>query len=199
MFFAALGTFNPASYLAAALIGPALMILITIAMHYNDILFLRQRARRNWSNIDVALQKRHDLIPQLEAIAKESITYEKELQAKISQLRTNREKDLKNASKLDPQIANSHEAVVGIVALIEDLAQINAGSALNHLIRQLIACENEIAFISAGFNDAVETYNTRIATLPDIILAKAFNFRSLDLLKQAPETLVMPVTFQKGS
>ena len=191
MLFAALGNFNPASYLAAALIGPALMILIAIVIHYNDLVFLLQRAKRNWSNIDVALKKRNDLIPQLEHIIKESLAHEKSLLTRLTELRTDGEPNIHQAQNLSPQLTQSHEASVQIIASIEALPQINSSSTVAQLTRQLIACENDIAFTSSGFNDAVETYNTRINSLPDMILAKTFGFRPLSHLQHPPEKIPM--------
>ncbi|MDQ8191470.1 LemA family protein [Roseibacillus persicicus] len=192
MIFGVLGSFNPASYLAAALIGPLLMIGIAIAIHYNDLVFLRQRARRNWSNIDVALQKRNDLIKPLQEVAASTLEHEKTLQTKLAELRSERPND---AGDLSPELRNSHQAARDIIALAEDYPDLGAGRTLGKLAKELVQCENEIAFTSEGYNDAVETYNTRIASFPDLILAKLTGFREMPLLTHAPERIEMPKVF----
>lgn len=192
MLFGVLGTFNPASYLAAALIGPALMIAITIAIHYNDFVFLRQRARRNWSNIDVALQKRNDLIKPLQEIATSTLEHEKTLQTQLAELRSSRPK---NTEQLSPELQSSRQAACEIIALAEDYPDLGAGRTLGKLASELVHCENEIAFTSEGYNDAVETYNTRIASFPDLLLAKVTGFRTMPLLTHPPERIQMPKIF----
>ncbi len=87
MLFASRGAFSPADYLAAALVGPAYLLLLTLILHYNDLVFLRQRARRNWSNIEVSLRKRYDLVPPMIEIAKAYMTHEEGLQTRLATLR----------------------------------------------------------------------------------------------------------------
>ncbi len=182
LIFGTFGTFNPASYLAAALISPLLMALIAIVVHYNDLVFLRERARRNWSNIDVSLKKRNDLIPKLNEVASAALNHEKELQTHLADLRTNRQKSPEQAQNLGADLSNSHQTVQKIIALREAYPNLGANEPLSILTQELTHCENEIAFMSAGYNDAVETYNTRIASFPDILLAKPFGFKPMELL-----------------
>ena len=196
MLFATLGAFNPASYLAAALIGPVLMILFAILLHYNDLVFLRERAKRAWSNIEVALQKRSDLIPALNEIAKSALAHEKNLQEDLAKLRV-KSASPDSAKGFGKKLMSSHQTTQRILALAESYPNLAAGQTLDQLARQLAICENEIAFASTSFNDSVETYNTRISTLPDLILAKPFRFAPFDLLESKPETIELPQSEQK--
>ncbi|MGJ8726284.1 MAG: LemA family protein [Roseibacillus sp.] len=188
MLFATMGAFNPASYLAAAAIGPALMILFAILLHYNDLVFLRERAKRAWSNIEVALQKRSDLIPALNEIAKTTLAHEKNLQEDIAQLRVKAQRP-DSARGFGKKLTSTHQVSQRLLGLAEAYPDLAAGETLNKLARQLAICENEIAFASTSFNDSVETYNTRIATLPDMVLAKAFRLRPFDLLNAQIEKI----------
>ena len=84
MLFGAFGSFTPASYLAAALVAPIVMAIVAVVLHFNDLIFLRDRARRNHSNIDVALKKRADLIPRLKAAASGLMAHEQEVQTHLA-------------------------------------------------------------------------------------------------------------------
>lgn len=192
MIFASIGSFNPASYLLASLIGPFLMAAIAVAIHYNDLVFLRQRVRRAWSNIDVALQKRSDLIPALQELAQGSLDFEREVLSSIGDLRNTRAKGETSPESLSRELSETHRTVTRALALAEDSPNLASGKNMSALAHQLAACENEIAFISAGYNDAVETYNTRIATFPDLLLAKPLRFIPQTLLTNPPTQIKVP-------
>lgn len=198
MIFGSIGSFNPASYLLASLIGPVLMAAIAVAIHYNDLVFLRERVRRAWSNIDVALQKRSDLIPALQEIARGSLDFEREVQSSLAELRNTQMKGDPSAKTLSQELQTTHQAVNQVIALAEDYPKLSAGKSLSALARQLAACENEIAFISAGYNDAVETYNTRIASFPDLLLAKPLRFLPQPLLTNPPTKIEVPPAVSEG-
>ena len=182
------GNLNPASFLSAALLGPVFMILFTILLHYNDLVFLKQRARRAWSNIEVALQKRNDLIPSLQEMAKAVLTHEKELLDEVASLRTQVSQTSITGKKLsaDQQVSRK------LFALREAYPELTSGENMEQLSRQLVLCENEIAFASQSFNDSVETYNTRIASLPDLLLARPFGFKPIDLLQSDLQVIEVP-------
>ena len=164
------------------------MILFTILLHYNDLVFLKQRARRAWSNIEVALQKRNDLIPSLQEMAKAVLTHEKELLDEVASLRTQVSQTSITGKKLsaDQQVSRK------LFALREAYPELTSGENMEQLSRQLVLCENEIAFASQSFNDSVETYNTRIASLPDLLLARPFAFKPIDLLQSDLQVIEVP-------
>lgn len=198
MFFGSIGSFNPASYLLASLIGPFLMAAIAVAIHYNDLVFLRERVRQAWSNIEVALQKRSNLIPALQEIAQGSLDFEREVQSSLAELRSIQAKGNLSAKNLSQELHTTHQAVNQVIALAENYPELSAGKNMSALARQLAACENEIAFISAGYNNAVETYNTRIASFPDLLLAKPLRFLPQSLLTNPPTQIEIPPAVSEG-
>lgn len=177
MLLGTVGAFNPAGYLAAALVGPFMMVLLTIVLHYNDLVYLRQLALRDRSNIDVALKKRNDLVPELEKVAREAMEHEREVLTGLAELRGAFLREERN-----DQVAEGHRAVESLWALREANPLLRSGGAMADLFDRLVACENEIAFISQGYNNAVETYNTRISVIPDRFLARIGRFEPMELL-----------------
>lgn len=184
MLAATFGSFNPASYLAAALVGPMLMGLMVVVLHFNDLVFLRERCRRNRANIDVALKKRHDLIPQIAKVVSETMAHERRLQEGLAALRA-----ADGQGDFSLRLGEGHAAVAGLWALVEDYPEIRSAGVVADLSRQLVVCENEIAFISQACNDAVEAYNARIASFPDLLLARLGGFRPWDWLEFDAEAL----------
>lgn len=198
MLFASRGAFSPADYLAAALVGPAYLVVLTLILHYNDLVFLRQRARRNWSNIEVSLKKRYDLVPKMIEIAQAFMNHESDLQSRLAELRGG----YSGGAALNPEAASELLAegqVLGgmFMGRVEEYPEIKAATQTSLVIRQLVALEDEIAFMRAGYNDAVTQYNTRIAKFPDAILAKVGKFEPMDLLSYEAKVIPMPEIAQE--
>ena len=177
-----IGSFNPATYLAIAMVGPLMMAFYTILLHYNDIVFMRARARRAWSNIEVALKKRHDLIPNLNEVVQHTLDHEHEVHEAIANLRTHGKVDLNDFTTSGERPQEARAASETIIALAENYPNLKSNQNMLALARQLTICENEIAYSTSSYNDSVEFYNTRISTLPDMLLAKIGNFKEMPLM-----------------
>jgi len=198
MLFASRGAFSPSDYLAAAMVGPAYLCVLTFILHYNDLVFLRQRARRNWSNIEVSLRKRYDLIPSMIQIAKAYMQHETDVHTGLAKLR----ESYGGGAAINPNMASEmlqegHMLGGAIMGLVENYPELQAQTQTAIVIRQMVALEDEIAFMRAGYNDAVTQYNTRIAKFPDSILAKIGKFLPMDLLEYDAEVVPMPVIAQE--
>lgn len=176
MILGAWGSFNPGSYFVGGMTGPVLMVALLIVMHYNDIVALKQRALRDLSNIDVALRKRNDLIPRLQDVVRDVLRHEQEVQQGLAELRS------LSGDRATENLAEAHRRIEQIGVLIEATPELNSNQNIRAFFDRLVSCENEIAFISRGYNDAVEVYNSRIATLPDLILAKIGKFETMEFL-----------------
>ncbi len=177
------GSFAPADYLTAALIAPVYMLLVILIFHYNDLVFLRQRATRNYANIEVSMQKRFDLIPSLEKVVKQYMAHEKNLFKAIVKLRHALDSDELTTDNLEKIIEYEQKIVSSVIARVEQHPDLKANELVTNLMNKLVDLENEIALMREGFNDSVEYYNSRIASLPDVIFARLFGFKSLNLLQ----------------
>jgi hypothetical protein len=193
LMFASWGAFGPADFLAAAFIGPAYMFALTLVLHYNDLVFLRQRARRDWHNIEVSLKKRHDLVPSMVEAAKAYMAHEGGLMERIASLRGG----YGGGAVLTPGAAGQlleegNSVGLAFAGLVEDNPDLKASTQTSLVIRELVALEDEIAFMRAGYNNAVAQYNTRIASVPDVIFAKAGGFKPMELLTYDAKLIPMP-------
>jgi LemA protein len=162
--------------LAAAASILTVCVMITAIM-YNDLIFLKKRVAWARSNIDVALKKRRDLIPELETIAKGYMKYEHEVQPLLAKLRAAwSDKEINTTSAAD-SVQASQEATGSLLAVRERYPELKADTLTDGLMREIVALENEIAARRDGYNAAVERYRSRIQAVPEIVLAKLFHFQ----------------------
>ncbi len=197
LLFGLRGSFAATDYLAAALFGPLFMSLVTLGLHYNDLVFLRERARRNWSNIDVSLKKRHDLVPRLENVVKGFAEHERSVQEELTRLRDLYGRQVaRKPDDVGQYIQQEHAALGKMMARVEAYPELKADKSFAFLSRTLILLENEIALMRNGYNDAVETYNTRIETLPDLFFAKLFHFKAQPFLRAETDLIRIPPDMQ---
>lgn len=194
LLFGLSGSFAATDYLASALMAPLFMTAVTLLLHYNDLVFLRERVRRNHANIDVALQKRHDLVPRLEAVTGALQDHERDLQERLVELRNGYRSA---ATPLEDQLDAGHQAVDRLIASAEAYPDLISQPQTGLFMRTLITLENEIALMRNGYNDAVETYNTRIQSVPDVFFARLFQFREMPLLFGDSEVIRIPPNIQE--
>jgi TRAP-type C4-dicarboxylate transport system permease small subunit len=191
------GSFAATDYLAAALFGPLFMSVVTLGLHYNDLIFLRERARRNWSNIDVSLKKRHDLVPRLQSITAGFAEHERSIQEDMTQLRNlYGQTPSREPNEIGQYIQNEHAALGKMLARVEAYPNLKSDKSFSFLTRSLILLENEIALMRNGYNDAVETYNTRIEVLPDLFFAKLFHFKAQNFMHAETDLIRIPPDMQ---
>lgn len=169
------GGFGATSYMTAALTPVIYLLLFMIAVMYNDMIFLRRRCDSMWANIDVALKKRFDLLPQLVNAAKGYLSHESSLNENIAAIRS-------SAAALTPgQAADrttaENQTFNQIAGLVEKYPDLKANGLMISLMKRTRDLEDEVALMREGYNHAVEIYNTRIAKIPEIILAKFFKLQ----------------------
>ncbi|QDG53635.1 hypothetical protein FIV42_23680 [Persicimonas caeni] len=171
-----LGSFGPMLYTSAAGFACAYLFVTLFFLYYNDLIFLRERVHRNWSNIDVALKKRFDLITALTNTVKGYLAHESELQEALAQARATRE-GIKEASPDDGALAAEQHVRSQVLATIEAYPELKGQEMVDRLMTSLTDVENEIALMRDGYNDAVERFNTRQQKFPEVVIAKMFGFK----------------------
>jgi hypothetical protein len=137
-----------------------------IWMAYNSLVTLRQRVRQAWSNVDVQLKRRHDLIPSLVEIVKQMRDYEKNVQTELASLRTQLAATPPGQPGPDP-----HATTEVWGAIIERYPELTANSVFMKLHENLVDTEQRIALARGYFNDIATFYNTRLERIPDRFLA----------------------------
>ena len=156
-----------------------LIILFVVGL-YNSLVTLRQRVKNAWSQIDVQLQRRFDLIPNLVECVKGYMSHEQDTLAKVTELRTSwaNAKTVEEKANLDNQLSS---ALKTIMAVSESYPDLKASQNFSELQEELRNTENKISYSRQFYNDSVTRYNTKIELFPSSIIASMFHF--------TPETL----------
>lgn len=160
---------------------PVFLILFVIGV-YNSLIRFRNQVDNAWSQIDVQLKRRHDLIPNLVETAKGYMKHERETFEAITNARSQAmgAKTVAEASKAEGALG---EALSKFMLVVENYPNLKANQNFLSLQEELTATENRIAFARQNYNDQVLTYNNRIQMFPSNILAGMFNFTKRDFFE----------------
>ena len=163
------------------LIIVVLIILIFIKL-YNDLISLRQKVKNGWSQIDVQLQRRFDLIPNLVETVKGYMEHESDVLTKVAELRTSwaNATSVKEKSELDGELSG---ALKTIMAVSENYPELKANENFSQLQEELQNTENKIAFSRQFYNDITTKYNTKLEVVPSNIIASMFHFEPVELFE----------------
>lgn len=159
------------------LIIVAFLIILIIAK-YNKIIKLQNRVKNSESGIDVYLNQRFDLIPNLVECVKGYTKYEKELLENIVQQRTiySQNKTLKKASELNNNLNK-------IIAVAENYPELKASEQFLNLQNNLVKMESQLQAARRIYNTDVQKYNSTIQTIPNNIVAGMFGFKEKDFFQ----------------
>ena len=153
---------------------------------YNRIVALVQRRKSAFSDIDVQLKLRHDLIPNLVETVKGYASHEKELLEKVTEARATA---MRGGSVGDVGAAEGMlgSAMMNLMAVAENYPDLKADANFRKLQDELSDIENKIASARRFFNSATSEYNTSIQQFPSVILARMFNFSEEDFFELSSE------------
>jgi len=169
-------------------VGIVALIALWLIATYNGLVGSRNQGQTAWSQIDVQLKRRHDLIPNLVQVVKDAMGYEQETLIKVIQARN----AAVAASAAGPAQAAPAEAALtqatrGLLGLVESYPQLKANENVKQLQEELTTTENKIAFARQFYNDSVNAYNTRRQSFPAVLAAASLGFGPMDLFNM-PET-----------
>lgn len=160
---------------------------------YNKLVGLRNRLQNAFSQIDVQLKRRYDLIPNLVETAKGYLKHERETLEAVINARSNAVSAEQNAaaSPSDPAaMKNLMAAEAGLtgalgrlLAVVEQYPDLKANQNMIQLSEELSSTENRIAFARQAFNDSVNTYNTYRQSFPPVVFAGMFGFRDAEFFE----------------
>lgn len=155
---------------------------------YNGLVQLRVHAQESWSQIDVQLQRRNDLIPNLVSTVKGYSKFEASTLAKVTELRTalNNVPDDDHAKKME--VSNQLTGTLRtLFAVSENYPDLKASAEYQQLMEELSNTENKIAYSRQLYNSTVAALNAKIQSFPSNIVAKLHHFTQMDYL-QVPES-----------
>ena len=168
-------------------LGIVVAIGLWLIAVYNGLVGGRNQAQTAWSQIDVQLKRRHDLIPNLVQVVKDAMGYEQETLTKVVQARNNAVAASGNAAQSGPAEAALSQATRGLFALMENYPDLKANNNVMQLQEELTGTENKIAFARQFYNDSVNAYNNKRQSFPAVLAAASLGFGPMDLFSM-PET-----------
>lgn len=175
-------------------LGIVVLIALFVVGLYNGLVQRRLRVDEAWSQIDVQLKRRHDLIPNLVNAVRGYMEFEEETLTKVTQARA----DAVAAGARGPaEQADAENALTGtlrsLFAVMENYPDLKASQNVMSLQEELSTTENQISFSRQHYNATVRDYNTAIATVPAVFIAGMFGFTKRDFFevedaaREAPE------------
>ncbi len=167
-------------------LGVIVLVIFAVIGIFNSLVQKRIRCREAWSQIDVQLKRRYDLIPNLVETVKGYAAHEKETFERVIQARNAAiavgPGDVKGQAKAENFLTS---ALKQIFALSEAYPDLKANQNFMQLQEELTSTENKIAFSRQHYNDTAAIYNTAREKFPNNIIAGMFNFQTRDYFEIA--------------
>ena len=188
-----------------ALIVIVVLIVLWIVSAYNRLVRLRNEVKNSWSQIDVQLQRRYDLIPNLVEAVKGYMAHERGTLEAVIKARNEASQARQSIAQAGGPTEGSIKGLIGaetalkgamttIFALAENYPQLRASENMRQLQEELSSTENKVAFSRQAYNDMVLAYNTAQQEFPTTLIAGTFGHHPADLFevsaveaKQAPK------------
>lgn len=157
------------------------VIFITglVVILYNRLVAARNRVLAAWSDIDVQLKRRHDLIPLLVDAVKQYAGYERAVLTTIVELR-DRSEALTAVTEKAKVESHLGRGIHNLLAIVEAYPDLKANQNFLQLQNDITEVENHIQYARRYYNGAVQVLNVRVESFPDMLVAKLFGFRSAD-------------------
>ena len=177
------------------ILAVVIVIAIMVIAIYNNLVTLRQRVQNSWSQIDVQLQRRFDLIPNLVETVKGYMSHEEGTLTKVTELRSS----WANAKTIEEKVNLENElsgVLKTIMAVAENYPNLKADQSFNNLQQELAGTENKIAYSRQFYNDTVTLYNTKLETFPSNLIANIFGFKASTLFNVNDEEAKKAVKVQ---
>ena len=175
-----------------------LIILVIVAFIfylYNGLVTSRNKVKNAWSQIDVQLQRRFDLIPNLVESVKGYMEHEKSVLEKVTELRTSwaHATTVSEKAELDNQLSG---ALKTIMSVTENYPDLKANQNFAELTEELRNTENKVSYSRQFYNDSVTMYNNKLEMVPTNIIASMFKFEPAELFRVEVEEARQTVKVQ---
>jgi LemA protein len=168
-----------------------ILLIIYIIYQYNSLITLRNRVKNAWSQIDVQLKRRTDLIPNLVETVKGYATHEKTVFENVTKARSS----LMNAKTVQENAeANNQltDTLKSLFAVAENYPDLKASENFRQLQGQLSETEDKIAYSRQFYNDTVLMFNNKVQVFPSNVLANLFHFNEAEYFEVADSERSVP-------
>jgi len=181
------------------ILGILLLIAIYFISVYNSLVRYRVEVDNSWSQIDVQLKRRHDLIPNLVETVKGVMNFEKNTLTQVMQARA----AAMGASNQADRVKAENDITSGLgrlLAVWENYPALKSNENASQLQEELTSTENKIAYVRGHYNDVVANYNSLIQQFPSNLVAGPFGFQAKEFMKAAdsdkevPQVKLKPMT-----
>ena len=161
-------------------------VVVAVILMDNGLVQSKKKVENAWGQIDIQLQRRFDLIPNLVEAVKGYMQHEEETLTKVTELRTSwsNAQTVSEKADLENQLSG---ALKTIMAVSENYPDLKANQNFNTLQEELRSTENKISYARQFYNDTVTMYNTKLQVIPTNIIAGMFNFQPEELFKTTSE------------
>lgn len=173
------------------LIAIIALFVIWLIVAYNSLVRSRMHTKESWSQIDVQLKRRNDLIPNLIETVKGYAAYEGKTLEKIAELRA----QVAKANTPDEAMTASNELtrqLSSILAVAENYPDLKANNSFVKLQEELTNTENKISYSRQLYNTTTSNYNVKLETFPSNIVGKLFGFKPSQFLETPEEEKEVP-------
>ncbi|MBF0491096.1 MAG: LemA family protein [Candidatus Omnitrophica bacterium] len=160
---------------------------------YNDLIQMRENVKNGWSQIDIQLQRRHDLIPNLVEVAKGYMAHERQTLEAVIKAR----QMAVDASTIKDKLQAENvltSSLRSLMAVAENYPNLKADAQMSRVMEELTSTENRISFARQYYNDEVNRLNVAIQVFPDSFVASLCKFEKMSFFelqnieaKQAPQ------------
>jgi len=168
-------------------IGVVVLLVLAVVGMYNRLVSARLRVQNSYSQIDVQLKRRYDLIPNLVETVKGYAAHERETLERVVQARQQAiaATGVANQAAAENMLTG---ALRQLFALSEAYPNLKANENFSQLQEELASTENKIGFARQYYNNTVENYNTRIQQFPSVLIANMFGFTPAEFFElEKPE------------
>ena len=173
----------------------ALAVLVVLAawavLAYNRLVRLRNQTRTAWADIDVQLQRRHDLVPQLVTVAQGYAAHERATLDAVTELRTQAQA-AQGAARQGAAEASLEQALGRLIALREAYPDLKANQTFAQLSSALVEVEDHLQYARRFYNGAVRDYNDAGQRFPAMLVARGFGFDAAEFFQAESDSRAAP-------
>ena len=190
------------SVLVIVLIAVAVLLVLFVVLTFNGFIRKRNRTQEAWSQIDVELKRRHDLIPNLVETVKgyaahERQTFEAVTQSRAAAVTASTTGDLHQIGPAENALS---QTLRSLMVVAENYPQLRAVETFTQLQEELTATEDKIAFARRYYNGSVRDYNIALQSFPRNVIAGMFGFKAVPFFQAEESDRVAPtVSFGSGT